>query len=318
VAHYFKHNKPRNFEVTWDLYDVNLFRFALTYFSDRRLAAVIGAAKERPNFTRSLEASLGEAGAWERLRQLHRRFRRDEGWFFRRFSREFERFEGRVRELTPAWDPAPGRDFSPHAEALATALADPDCGGLQSELDRLRYDNALAPAFAELVECGALSFTDAGEMAPRFRAWPTRGLRAEGMLPGRWTDESEEGLTMVTQRRQVCGNCGATNVGAQNKCMLCGAALPEGVAETPWQAQPAASPPTPTPPAVPAASACANCGASLEAGAKFCVRCGSAVTIAATPQAAAPAAPTPVACRNCGAALAADARFCISCGTPRA
>jgi len=122
---------------------------------------------------------------------------------------------------------------------------------------------------------------------------------------------------MVTQRRQVCGNCGATNIGAYNKCMICGASLPEGVAQTPREAQPTPSPTPPGPAAEQAALACQNCGAPLEAGAKFCVRCGTSVTSNATPQAVAPAAPAPAACRNCGAVLATEARFCISCGTPR-
>jgi RNA polymerase subunit RPABC4/transcription elongation factor Spt4 len=207
---------------------------------------------------------------------------------------------------------------SPHAEALAEALACPDLARLQSELDRLRSQDALAPAFAELVERGALSFTGDSEMATRSRASGAGRLRAEATPPGRRSDVLEEEPIMVTQRRQVCGNCGATNVGVQNKCMICGAALPEGVPETPWQPQPAPTAVTAPPAAGQPASACQNCGAPLEAGAKFCVRCGSAVSAVATTQAETPAAPAPAACRNCGAILAADARFCISCGTPRA
>ncbi len=45
---------------------------------------------------------------------------------------------------------------------------------------------------------------------------------------------------------------------------------------------------------------CPNCGASGEAGANYCVRCGRRL---------------PTVCPNCGAANLVDSRFCHSCGT---
>src|SRR5256712_6712015 len=45
---------------------------------------------------------------------------------------------------------------------------------------------------------------------------------------------------------------------------------------------------------------CANCGHENPAGAKFCARCGSALTLA---------------CPSCGSAYRADDLFCVECGT---
>lgn len=62
---------------------------------------------------------------------------------------------------------------------------------------------------------------------------------------------------------------------------------------------------------------CANCGAVLADGAKFCVECGTAV-VAKTEEPAATeeaAAPEPKKCANCGATLADGAKFCVECGT---
>ena len=46
---------------------------------------------------------------------------------------------------------------------------------------------------------------------------------------------------------------------------------------------------------------CAQCGAPIAAGAKFCRVCGASLASA---------------CASCGAPIAADARFCRQCGTP--
>ncbi len=80
-------------------------------------------------------------------------------------------------------------------------------------------------------------------------------------------------------------------------------------AQPPVQQPPVQQPPQPA--QQPAGSACANCGATLNAGAKFCRECG---TPAPAP-APAPAAPVKRFCANCGHELALGTRFCAECGT---
>jgi predicted nucleic acid-binding Zn ribbon protein len=59
-------------------------------------------------------------------------------------------------------------------------------------------------------------------------------------------------------------------------------------------------------PATPAASAlkCANCGAALNPGTKFCQECGTPAP-----------APAKRFCPNCGKELPPEVRFCPECGT---
>lgn len=56
--------------------------------------------------------------------------------------------------------------------------------------------------------------------------------------------------------------------------------------------------------AVGAKTRCPQCGASVPAGSKFCLECGSKIGGGF--------------CSGCGAALPPDAKFCPGCGTPRA
>lgn len=50
---------------------------------------------------------------------------------------------------------------------------------------------------------------------------------------------------------------------------------------------------------------CASCNASIPAGSKFCLQCGTKVE------------DKPGFCMSCGASLPLEAKFCPSCGTPR-
>ncbi|MCC7426462.1 MAG: zinc ribbon domain-containing protein [Alphaproteobacteria bacterium] len=80
--------------------------------------------------------------------------------------------------------------------------------------------------------------------------------------------------------------CGASNIGAQGRCLLCDAPLP-----------------------APSAT-CDRCGAELRPGARYCVTCGAAVAQvpAGTPRR------EPGTCPACGAALRPGTRFCTRCG----
>ncbi len=61
-------------------------------------------------------------------------------------------------------------------------------------------------------------------------------------------------------------------------------------------------------PTAPMISACTNCHARLQPGAKFCAGCGKPVMAAGAPQ--------KVFCTGCGTQLPPGGRFCASCGTP--
>jgi GT2 family glycosyltransferase len=99
VAHFFKHNKPRNFSISWEDYDVNLLRCVFTYFNDGRRKAVLSAIRERENFNRSMARLMADRTFWERRTALQARFIHDEEWFFSKFKTEFEAFEGRLDEI---------------------------------------------------------------------------------------------------------------------------------------------------------------------------------------------------------------------------
>lgn len=99
VAHFFKHNTPRNFTVCWEDYDVNLLRCVLTYFNDGRRTAILSGIKARENYQRSLARVMSDRDFWERRAALQARFVRGEDWYFSRFEQEFEAFEGRLEEI---------------------------------------------------------------------------------------------------------------------------------------------------------------------------------------------------------------------------
>lgn len=99
VAHYFKRNKPRNFSISWEEYDINLLRCVFTYFSARRASAILAGIRSRLNFETSLTRVVDDATFWEYRDELRRRFCRDEEWYFSRFAKEFAPFEHRLEEL---------------------------------------------------------------------------------------------------------------------------------------------------------------------------------------------------------------------------
>lgn len=65
--------------------------------------------------------------------------------------------------------------------------------------------------------------------------------------------------------------------------------------------------------ALPASVACPKCGASLKAGAKFCGACGATIASSAPAQ---PGALPGARCSACGGAMKPGERFCGACGAP--
>ena len=97
------------------------------------------------------------------------------------------------------------------------------------------------------------------------------GLLDEPEVPRRQPHRSlNRKDTAVTpqMRRTVCPQCGATNVGAHPRCLLCQAALPSASESMP---------PSQPSPARPARKCCVQCGAALKPGRPFCTNCGQPV-----------------------------------------
>lgn len=57
---------------------------------------------------------------------------------------------------------------------------------------------------------------------------------------------------------------------------------------------------------------CSNCHTDLPNNARFCLKCGQAITTSENTAPATAAAPAP--CGNCGAELPAGSKFCLKCG----
>ncbi len=73
---------------------------------------------------------------------------------------------------------------------------------------------------------------------------------------------------MKVQQNTTCPSCGATNVGVQEKCLICGAMLPASDAVRIVQSRGEPSSVGPS---------CSNCGADLKPGNRFCTKCGTPV-----------------------------------------
>jgi GT2 family glycosyltransferase/ribosomal protein L40E len=326
VAHFFKHNKPRNFSVSWQQYDHNLLRCVLTYLTGRRAAMILTAAGSRPSFAAAVASGLGDAAYWERRRNLRARFTRDEEAFFAHFATQFARFEARVAELMPDWAPtwswAPPGAIDYDTRILAAGLASSDDASLDDVLWGLARRGSLAPALERLTNAGY--FCDETHQPPD-------AIREDLAGFARWARQEREAAVPVF-RKVVCPSCGATNMGVQEICMICKAALPAlelnpaqpapeplapdlppvsqvAVAESPLpmaEARPVEQP------AIVAERICARCGARLPDIGRFCIECGTPWD-AAAPAPASPAAPV---CSKCGSQLPSGTRFCINCGTP--
>lgn len=116
-----------------------------------------------------------------------------------------------------------------------------------------------------------------------------------------------EGYTYQDERRFDVLQTAASNTGAAGGMINAGVGLGMGlgvmgeVSRTANDAIREAASPAPTP-AAPAARACAKCGASVSATAKFCPECGE------------PQAPAKKFCPECGVQADGNSRFCSSCG----
>lgn len=120
----------------------------------------------------------------------------------------------------------------------------------------------------------------------------------------------------------ICPKCGAQLSDSAVICRVCGAMLPEHALPPQQPYQPAQ---------YPAGSAaqntcstprtCAQCGAPLEDGMRFCTNCGTPVPERPDPAQSVPprqdtaASCIPGICPHCGSRLNPGARFCTVCGT---
>lgn len=129
----------------------------------------------------------------------------------------------------------------------------------------------------------------------------------------------------------LCPKCGAQLSDSAVICRACGAMLPEQPAAAQAPYPPASQPAETAAPARPGAPrTCAQCGAPLESGVRFCTNCGAPVPERPDPAQSVPpqqgaasgactgaAAPFgPGICPRCGSQLAPGARFCTVCGMP--
>ena len=105
-------------------------------------------------------------------------------------------------------------------------------------------------------------------------------------------------------RNFVCRECGATNVGIQTTCLICGAGIipapPVFTESHPFGSVNVAH--------ESASIACPACGAKNSPDARFCGSCGDALSQVQYPER------HPRFCKKCGAAIRENSRFCTRCG----
>jgi GT2 family glycosyltransferase len=189
IAHYFKHNKPRNFAVVWDDFDVNLLRCVHTYFDGCRLDTVVSAISRRENFERSWAKVRDDPSFWARRESLRARFKRDERWYFAKFGDEFAPFARRLSELQP-------QEARPMTTPLE-AIVCPRCSARN-----LGSQQACLLCGAPLARQGATA-PGAGHSCSNC---------GNGLAPG----------------AKFCGACGTPVAAADPACVSCGNALRAG------------------------------------------------------------------------------------------
>lgn len=120
----------------------------------------------------------------------------------------------------------------------------------------------------------------------------------------------------------ICPKCGAQLSDSAVICRVCGAMLPEHSLPPQQPCQPAQYPAgNAAQNACSTPRTCAQCGAPLEDGMRFCTNCGAPVPERPDPAQSVPprqdtaASCIPGICSHCGSRLNPGARFCTVCGT---
>lgn len=120
----------------------------------------------------------------------------------------------------------------------------------------------------------------------------------------------------------ICPKCGAQLSDSAVICRVCGAMLPEHALPPQQPYQPAQYPAgNAAQNACSTPRTCAQCGAPLEDGMRFCTNCGAPVPERPDPAQSVPprqdtaASCIPGICPHCGSRLNPGARFCTVCGT---
>lgn len=120
----------------------------------------------------------------------------------------------------------------------------------------------------------------------------------------------------------ICPKCGAQLSDSAVICRVCGAMLPEHSLPPQQPCQPAQYPAgNAAQNACSTPHTCAQCGAPLEDGMRFCTNCGAPVPERPDPAQSVPprqdtaASCIPGICPHCGSRLNPGARFCTVCGT---
>lgn len=83
ILHYFR--KVNSYEVQWKSVMHNLLRVAFLHFNQARIARVITAIKDRPDFAEALTTVI-EGDVWQRRAEYAARRARDDDWFFEKFK----------------------------------------------------------------------------------------------------------------------------------------------------------------------------------------------------------------------------------------
>jgi GT2 family glycosyltransferase len=83
VLHYFRKTRP--YEVTWSAVIHNLLRVAFLHFNQARIARVLKALKDKPNFAEGI-ASAADSDVWQQRAASAARRVRDDDWLFDQFK----------------------------------------------------------------------------------------------------------------------------------------------------------------------------------------------------------------------------------------